>query len=239
VTDTPVTFIRYDAVVVNKDGTLATWLVNSLNEIARRTGGESYNALQGVISGLAQVQTQQASDRTASISRDAGLAGSTAGAGVTDSQIFSGKASSGASWVTLVTCSLTPTGAGAYSFKDGSDGQLMLDLVGDAISAGTVFNGNWRIRESDGVTPVVKDSGTFTATYTPESSVEYGGEGGPPIVITYPAFFTFEFVGLPAPADTIANTYSGAVTTLTFEIQRASGSNDISGLAGSMKVSWA
>lgn len=238
-TDLPVPYLRVDDRPFNPDGRPAQWFRDAWNELVRRTGGESTNAILGVINGHTQLSDQQAADRAASVSRDAGLAGTGDGTGTSDSDIFTGQASNGATWVTLVTNQVTPTGAGNYKFTAGDGLQVMADLAGTGISSGTVFSGNWRIRESDGVTPVVKDSGTFTATYFPEVVEEHGGEGGDPFTITYLAYFEFAFVGLPGPTDTVANTYNGAPTDLTFEIQQASGANDISGLCGSMKTVWA
>jgi hypothetical protein len=155
-------------------------------------------------------------------------------AGTSDSDIFTAQASNGATWVTLVTNRVTPTGAGNYRFTSGGGGALTVDMVGGAVSDNGTFSGNWRIRESDGVTPVVKDSGTFTATWVPELTETEAGI----IIVINPAHVEFDFIGLPGVSENFVNTYSGAATDLTFEIQRASGSNDISGLSGSMKTVW-
>lgn len=152
------------------------------------------------------------------------------GTGTTDADNYSGVSTSGTTWVTAVTNTVTPTGAGSYTFS------VNPSLSIGALDAGTSFTGAWRIVEEQtgGGTPVTKASGTFAASYTPASTAPLGE--GSSEVITIPAVMQLTFNSLPAAP--ITSSYA-VQADLRFEIQRTSGSNNATGLAGSMSTSWA
>lgn len=230
-TDPTVPFLRYDTVVVNKDGTFKEWFVNAMNNLINRTGGEAFNGLGGVLNGATQLQQQLAAEAAARIANDAAIRNAGDGTGAGNSNIYTNKTSSGATWVTLVTVTVTPGGAGGdYTISAVPDG-----LFSGGISDFGVFNGNWRIIEelTGGGTEHLLASGTFQLSYTPEQV--YGGEGGGPIVI--PASWFAFWDGLPTTA-IAAN--EAAQVDIRFEIQRASGANEITapGLSGAMTVTW-
>lgn len=209
--------------------------------------GQQGNAtdIGGIISGFNQAletqANQLANEATARAAGDAAVAGSGDGTGTSNSTTFSGKTSSGTTWVPLATVTVTPTGAGNYTFAPYAD--LPTGHLDNESPLGATFNGNWRIveEENGGGTPVTVDSGAFSISYT--AAQVTGGEGGEPIRI--PAFWITTFTGLPSASDTFANTYDSIPVDLRFEIQRASGTNEISqvsgsgGLSGSFGVSWA
>lgn len=235
--DPTVPFLRYDSVVVRKDGTVEEWFVNGWNNLVGRVGGEAYNGVQGVLTGAAQLQAQIDAANAARIAADAALSAAASGGGSTasNSGIFSGGVSSGATWVTLLTVVITPGGAGGdytiSAFPDGyTSGHLSVENP-----AGGVFNGNWRIIEelTAGGTEYTLASGTFTFTYNPR--IIEGGEGGAPITI--PESWTVEFFNLPSGLLPASNS---AQSDIRLEIQRASGTNEITapGLSGAMSVTW-
>jgi len=192
----------------------------------------------GVISGNTQLQEQLAQERADRIANDAAVqAAAGGGSGATSNgAAFSGGVSSGATWVSICTVPVTPTGAGGdYSITVNAD-QLINGGLSDDGSVAVSFAGNWRIIEelTGGGTEHVLDSGTFSVDYTP---VESYTEGGLPYDVG--PFWTTDFTGLPLTAVLIpAN--EGAAVDIRFEIQRASGSNNITapGLSGSMAVVW-
>jgi hypothetical protein len=211
--------------------------------------GQTSNVTQigGILSGSAQLQAQVTADRAAAIARDAAEqaariandiavgAGGTGdpGEATSGNDSYSGVVSSGTTWITAATVTITPTGAGNYTIDVLADMFAEMDTI---LSAGTEFNGNWRIREEEngGGTPVTLDTGAFVVTITPEET--FGGEGGPPVTVG--PYVTVSFTGLPSAP--IASSYA-VMTDIRFELQRASGSNEIiaPGLSGSMAVSWA
>jgi hypothetical protein len=207
------------------------------------TGGVKFS--QNVNSGVALIAQQQAAaeaalaaERAARIVNDAAVqAAAGGGAAMTSNAVaFSGGVSSGATWVTIATVTLTPTGAGGdYSITAYIDGTISGGLSDDG-TVDTSFAGNWRIREelTSGGTEYTLDSGTFTVDYA--AAVEESEAGIP---FTIGPFWTTSFTGLPLTAVLIpAN--EGAQVDIRLEIQRASGTNEITapGLSGSMSVVW-
>ena len=207
------------------------------------TGGVKFSS--NVNSGVALLAQQQAAadaalaaERAARIANDAAVqAAAGGGSGATSNgAAFSGGVSSGATWVTICTVPLTPTGAGGdYSITVNADEFLSGGLSDDG-SVAVSFAGNWRIIEelTGGGTEHTLDSGTFTVGYSPvESFTELG------TVFYIGPFWTTSFTGLPLTAVLIpAN--EGAQVDIRLEIQRASGTNEITapGLSGSMSVTW-
>jgi len=207
------------------------------------TGGVKFSS--NVNSGVALLAQQQAAaeaalaaERAARIVNDAAVqAAAGGGAAMTSNAVaFSGGVSSGATWVTIATVTLTPTGAGGdYSITAYIDGTISGGLSDDG-TVDTSFAGNWRIREelTSGGTEYTLDSGTFTVDYA--AAVEESEAGIP---FTIGPFWTTSFTGLPLTAVLIpAN--EGAQVDIRLEIQRASGTNEITapGLSGSMSVVW-
>jgi hypothetical protein len=223
--------------LVDKDGRLNQEWYKYL------TGGVKFS--QNVNSGVALLAQQQAAaeaalaaERAARIVNDAAVqAAAGGGAAMTSNAVaFSGGLSSGATWVTIATVTLTPTGAGGdYSITAYIDGTISGGLSDDG-TVDTSFAGNWRIREelTSGGTEYTLDSGTFTVDYA--AAVEESEAGIP---FTIGPFWTTSFTGLPLTAVLIpAN--EGAQVDIRLEIQRASGTNEITapGLSGSMSVVW-
>jgi hypothetical protein len=188
--------------------------------------GDIATTSSNVNSGVNQIATQLAAANASRATADSALSAKIdsggGGAGATsDADLYSDKTTSGTTWVTLVTNSVEPTGAGFYDFVVG--------IFADAarLSSGTEFLADWRIveEETGGGTPVTIASGVFGVVYT------FGGE-------EFPSYSTIFVDDLPAAP--IASTYVTQVD-LRFEIRRGSGSNDIiaPGLSGSMSVEWA
>lgn len=232
--DLPVPFLRTTDVLINKDGTPQHWFLNAWNALVQRTGTENSNTILGIINGQQEIIAQQAADRAAAISRDAALSGSGDGTGTSNSTIYTNKSSSGTSWVTLTGVTVTPTGAGAYTITFTPD---FVGTTSDAsASAVTIFNGNWRLVEEQtgGGTPVTLDSGAWYLQRTPPSYT-YLGEGSTE-VLYIPEIIDVLFTGLPTGPVT-AN--YAVQSDIRMEIQRASGSNDATGMSGAISVTWA
>lgn len=192
-------------------------------------------------SGVAQLEASTAAqlqaERDARINNDAALQGGIAGGGTnpSNSAVFSGIVSSGATWVVACTVTLTPGGAGGdYTITAYPDISISGHLSVEN-PAGATFNGNWQIIEEEtiGGTEYVLAMGTFTVTYTPRQ-IE-GGEGGGSFII--PESWAVDFFGLPT-GPLAAN--NSAQSDIRLEIQRASGTNEITapGLSGSVAVTW-
>jgi len=206
------------------------------------TGGVSFSS--NVNSGVQRLATEQAAqaaqleaERAARIANDAAVQAA-AGGGTTatsNAAAFSGGVTSGATWVSICTVTLTPSGAGGdYAITVNAD-----EFINGSLSVETVtatFSGNWRIIEeiTSGGTEYTLDSGTFSVSFTPEQSVSEAG-----ISFTIPASWLVAFTGLPVPTVLIAANNS-AQSDIRLEIQRASGTNNITspGLSGSMSVVW-
>jgi hypothetical protein len=229
-----VPLIRVGDKIVNPDGTPTEWLRNALNALILRTGTETDNAILGVINGAAELQSQIAAEAAARIAGDNAASASGDGSGVSNGGTYSAGASSGASWVTLKTLKVTPTGAGGdYTIAVTPDSSL--GTITPASGGTDTFNGNWRVTEqlSGGGTLHTLDSGTFSVTYTPSTTVELG-EGGSEVV-TIPAFTFTSFTGLPSG---LIAANEAAQVDIDFDIQRASGSTEVSALSGAMTVTW-
>jgi hypothetical protein len=225
--------------VINDDGTPVEWFRNAWNALLLRTGTETDNSVGGIISGAAELQAQIDAANAARIAGDAAVAASAAGSSgsTSNASVFSAKTSSGATWVVLTTVTLTPGGAGGdYSITVNTDQYISGGLSDDGGTSAVSFAGNWRIIEelTSGGTEYTLDSGTFTVDYAPAETYSEGG-----IPYTVGPFWTTSFTGLPLTAVLIpAN--ENAQVDIRFEIQRASGTNEITspGLSGSMTVVW-
>jgi hypothetical protein len=207
------------------------------------TGGVKFST--NVNSGVALLAQQQAAaeaalsaERAARIVNDAAVqAAASGGGGATSNGVaFSGGVSSGATWVTIATVTLTPGGAGGdYSITATIDGTISGGLSDDG-TVDTAFYGNWRIREelTSGGTEYTLDSDTFTVDYAAAQSFIEAG-----IPFDIPESWTVNFTGLPLTAVLVAANNS-AQSDIRLEIQRASGTNEITapGLSGSMSVTW-
>lgn len=239
-TDLPIPYLRYDTPVVKQDGTLEVWFVNAINILIDRTGGQAYNALNGVINGATQQAQTIAAERAARIAGDAANAGANDGSGVSNQTFYSAGVSSGTSWVVIATVVVTPSGAGGdYTVTVTPDFEIS-GALSDGASGGTsvaVFNGNWRIREelTGGGTEYTLASGTFTVGFTPASEIPFG-EGGSGS-ITIPESWSVTFNSLPTG---LLAANEAAQVDIRLEIQRASGTNEITspGLSGTMAVVW-
>ena len=114
---------------------------------------------------------------------------------------------SGTTWVTAVTIDMTVGASGYIEIP-------FIIAIADALislSAGTTFSGNWRIMEATQAAPSTKNQ-LFTGTFT----------------VTDTGFGLFTVSGFVAPSGFAQNTYSGACR-YTLEIQRASGTNNVTG----------
>lgn len=233
-----VPFLQVGMKVINDDGTPVEWFRNAWNSLLLRTGTETDNSVGGIISGAAELQAQINAANAARIAGDAANAAAAAGSsgGTSNATVFSTGVSSAATWVPIATVTLTPTGAGGdYSITTLFDQYISGGLSDDG-GAAVSFAGNWRIREelTGGGTEYTLDSGTFTVDYAPAETYSEGG-----IPYTVGPFWTTSFTGLPLTAVLIpAN--EGAQVDIRFEIQRASGTNEITapGLSGAMTVTW-
>ena len=207
------------------------------------TGGVKFST--NVNSGVAILAQQQAAaeaalaaERAARIANDVAVQASASGGGgsTSNAAAFSGGVSSGATWVTIATVTLTPTGAGGdYSITATIDSLISGGLSDDG-ATDTSFSGNWRIREelTGGGTEYTLDSDVFSVDYTaPQSFIEAG------IPFDIPAFWAVSFTGLPL-TNVLVAANEGAQVDIRLEIQRASGTNEITapGLSGSMSVTW-
>src|SRR5689334_1565109 len=197
-----------------------------LTEFARRWL-ESFRVdhvtqIGGILSGANQLSTQLQGEATARIAGDQATAGSNDGSGTSNSTAFSNGLSSGTSWVVIATVSVTDGGAGGnYTITVTPD----IFINGEVDDGGT-FQGNWRIREelTGGGTEYTLDSGTFSVATTTDHDTG----------LTY---FPVNFTGLPSG---LIAANEGAQVDIRLEIQRASGTNEITapGLSGSMMVEW-
>lgn len=232
-TDTPVPFLRYDSVVVNKDGTLVDWFVNAFNTMVERTGGQTFNGLLGVINGQTELQDQLEAVNAARIAGDAALqtAGSGGGGSTTNSTVFSGGVSSGATWVQLAVVTITPGGAGGdYAITLTFDATINGALSGNPLLPAE-FLGEWRLveEETGGGTEYILDSDDVQVEYTPRSDA---GDGGAGTVKRYDVSFV-------APASSYAANNS-AQSDIRLEFRRKNGTNEITapGLSGALSVTW-
>lgn len=229
-----VPLLRAGDKIINEDGTPTEWFRNGFNALLLRTGTETDSSITGVINGAAELRSQIAAEAAARIAGDQAAGSSGTGAGVSNGGTYSSGASSGATWVTLKSLTVTPTGAGGdYTITVTPD--LYLATITPASGGLDNFSGNWRVIEelTSGGTEHVLDSGAFTVAFTPESSI-YIGEGLNEYVVI-PAMIYIEFTGLPSG---LIAANEAAQVDIRFEIQRASGSNNVSDLSGAMTVTW-
>lgn len=178
-------------------------------------------------SSIAALNARLAAEEAARLAGLTAVESSGDGSGTTNSALWSAKGTSGTTWVTLATCTVTPTGAGTYTFTISPDAATGRTDPAPSDGQDLTFLGNWRVveEETGGGTPVVKASGTFSVYQLADSS--FGG-------FVLPGFTTVLFNSL---LTSVANTYS-VQADLRFEVQRASGTNNAAGLSGSMLVSW-
>lgn len=223
-TDRPTPYLRYDSVVVNKDGTLDQWLVNTLNNLIDRSGGETYNAINGVING----QTQAAASATAQINAanaaaQAAIAAS--GSTLTDQDYDDAISVSSGTFTTVLTCNLDQTGGGNYTI---TASVIVISPISttSALSSGTSFSGEWQIIENPNSHVLV--SGTFTVT----SSLNSEGGG----ITYYENVITFT---PDLPNGTAYGDNETGVVTIELQLRRSSGTNTVSGLYGSLLTVWA
>jgi hypothetical protein len=233
-----VPFLQVGLKITNDDGTPVEWFRNAWNALLLRTGTETDNSVGGIISGAAELQAQIDASNAARIAGDAANAAAASGGttSTSNASVFSTGVSSGATWVVLTTVTLTPTGAGGdYSITVIPDLYLSGGLSDDG-GAAVSFLGNWRIREelTASGTEYTLASGTFQVDYTPAENFSEGG-----IPFTVGPFWNANFTGLPLTAVLIPANNS-AQSDIRLEIQRASGTNEITapGLSGSMTVAW-
>jgi hypothetical protein len=223
--------------LVDKEGRLSVEWYKYL------TGGVKFST--NVNSGVALLAQQTAAaevalaaERAARIANDAAVQAAASGSsgGTSNGTAFSGGVSSGATWVTIATVTLTPGGAGGdYSITVNIDSAIAGSLSDDG-TVDTSFSGNWRIREelTSGGTEYTLDSDVFTVDYAAAQSFIEAG-----IPFDIPESWTVNFTGLPLTAVLIPANNS-AQSDIRLEIQRASGTNEITapGLSGSMSVTW-
>ena len=173
-----------------------------------------------LVDALADTQAQAAAQAAATQAAVAAGAGATS----SDQDDFISESVSSGTFATFATCSLTTTGAGTYTIT-ASLGIVIVSATALVSDAGT-FAGEWRVIENPNTH--VLASGTFTITTTLE-----GGEGGSSF---YSHAITFG-TALPS-ASSYADSETGA-TTIELQLRRASGSNTVDGLFGSLLTTWA
>ena len=231
--DTNVPYLRIGEAITDKDGKPLEWFRSAFNALILRTGTETSNSLLGVINGASELRAQIEAESAARIAGDQATGSGGDGTGTTNGGTYAAGASSGTTWVTLKTLSVTPTGAGGdYTISILPDSALgeITPASGDVDN----FYGDWRVVEelTGGGTEYVLDSGTFEVQFTPESTLYGRGEGSEYII---PAITQVTFTGLPSG---LIAANEAAQVDIRFEIRRASGSNNVSALSGAMTVTW-
>ena len=222
-TDIPIPYLIPGDRITKPDGTLTNEFVNAFNALVLRTGTQHYNAISGIISGAAQ-QTASTAAAIAAINATTQAAIAATGSATTASDAESAIAVSSGTFATVMTCSVTTTGAGNYVITSVLDVTAVTEAsILSALT--TTFAGDWQIIENPNAH--VLASGTFTVT-----STYNGGEGGSPFYINEITFGT----ALPSAAS-YADSETGA-TTIELQLRRASGSNTVTGLTGSLLTVW-
>lgn len=222
-TDRPIPYIRYDAVVVKDDGTLETWVVNALNNLIDRAGGETYNAINGVINGAAQTQAAATAQiNAANAAAAAAIAAS--GSAETDQDYDDNISVSSGTFTTVLTNTLNHAGGGNYAIT-GSVVVLGAVSLSSALVGGTTMAGEWQIIENPNAHVLV--SGTFAATSNQAS------EGGG--ITYYENTLTFT-PDLP-DGTSYGDNETGAVT-IELQLRRTSGATSLTGLYGSLLTAW-
>lgn len=211
------------------DGMLSTavldWILAGVQETETNIGSQ----VSGVAQLAAQTAAQLSQERTDRIANDQAIKNGGGPTETFNSALITNGVSSGATWVSICSVTLTPTGAsGSYDITASPDVFINGHLSSEP-PTGAVFNGNWQLIEelTAGGTEYVLAMGTFTVTFTPEGNGE----------VYIPAQWQVGFTGLPA-SPVAAN--NSAQSDIRLEIQRASGPNNITapGLSGSVSVQW-
>lgn len=216
-------------VIKKEDGSIEVLPSEGLYEFLAGERKFSTNVNSGVNSLVTAVENgqTQAATQVAAANQAAQSAIAASGSTVTDFASSNSIGISSDSFVTVLTCDITTTGAGTHTISAGLYPPAM--TTSPIMSGGgplETFSGAWQIIENPSGT--VLFSGTFTITSTLE-----GGEGGTPF---YTHIITF---GTAMPdADDVASVDTGAVT-VELQLKRASGTNTVSQLAGSQLVEWA
>jgi hypothetical protein len=223
VTDIPIPYLIPGDRITKPDGTLTNEFVNAFNALVLRTGTQHFNAISGIISGAAQ-QVASTAAAIAAINTATQAAIAASGSTTTSSDADSAIAVSSGTFATVMTCSVTTTGAGNYVITGVLD-ITAITAASPLSTALSIFYGDWQIIENPNAH--VLASGTFTITTTYN-----GGEGGSPFYINEIAFGT----ALPS-AVSYADNETGA-TTISLQLRRASGSNTVTGLTGSLLTVW-
>ena len=172
-----------------------------------------------LVDALADTQAQAAAQAAATQAAVAAGAGSAS----SDQDDFPDETVNSGTYATFATCNITTDGAGDYTIT-ASLGIAFVSETSLVSDAGT-FAGEWRVIENPNTH--VLASGTFTITTTLE-----GGEGGSSF---YSHAITFG-TALPS-ASSYADSETGA-TTIELQLRRASGTNTVSGLFGSLLTTW-
>lgn len=210
-------------VTKNLDGSISVLPGNGFYRLIAGERGRVTNVNSGqsaLIDALADTQAEAAAQAAATQAAVAAGSGATS----SDQDDFINQTVSSGTYATYATCNITTTGAGNYTIT-ASLGIIVASSTALVSNAGT-FSGNWRIIENPNTH--VLASGTFTITTTLE-----GGEGGSSFYTHTISFGTV----LPTAA-TYADNETGA-TTIELQLARASGTNSVSGLFGSVLTTWA
>ena len=236
--NTNVPLLRIGESIIDQDGRPHEWFRNAWNSLVLRTGTETTNSLIGVINGATELRERIDAEAAARIAGDQATAAVGDGTGVTNGGTYASGASSGTTWVTLKTLTLTPTGAGGdYAISIVPDETM--GVIEPASGDVDIFYGDWRVIEelTGGGTEHVLDSGTFEVEFTPEFSQYVGAGMGPgsPEYVVIPDITAVVFTGLPSG---LIAANEAAQVDIRFEIRRASGSNNVSALSGAMTVTW-
>lgn len=229
-----VPLLRAGEPIVDKDGAPLEWFRNGWNALLLRTGTETDNNILGVINGAAELRAQIQSEAAARIAGDQATGSGGDGSGTSNGGTYASVSVTDATWVVAKSLTVTPGGAGGdYTVTVTPD--VAQGLISPASGQIDNFYGNWRIREEEtaGGTEYTLASGTWQATYTPESLI-YIGEGRDEYVSS-PSFMEVIFTGLPTGLLAANNS---AQVDIRFELNRASGTTTIALLSGAMTVNW-
>jgi len=232
---TNVPFLHAGNKIINDDGTPVEWFRNAWNSMVDRNGGEAFNALEGVINGATEQTARLAAETAARIAGDAAAQGSNSGTGVSNSTSYSGGVSAGATWTTIGTVVVTPSGAGGDYTVTITPDTAISGHLDDEGAVDTTFTGAWRVVEelTGGGTEYVLATGVLGVTYT--APQEYGSISGETL---YTA--ATWVVGMDSLPTTLLAANNSAQSDIRLEIQRTSGTNEITapGLSGTISVTW-
>ena len=232
---TNVPFLHAGQKIINEDGTPVEWFRNGWNNMVDRNGGEQFNLLQGVVNGATEQAARIAAEAAARIAGDAAAQSSNNGAGTSNSTSYAGGVSAGATWTPIATVVVTPSGAGGDYTVTITPGTAISGHLSDEGVANTTFTGAWRVVEelTGGGTEYVLASDDLVVTYT--APQEYGSISGEKLYTA--ATWDVSMASLPS---TLLAANNSAQSDIRLEIQRTSGSNEITspGLSGAMTVTW-